>query len=59
MKEKKPHKKAEVKKMKRFTTNMALRNCFSTKETDESDQEKEIHSKEIQKKLKLIAKAFR
>jgi hypothetical protein len=38
---------------------MALRNCFSTKETDGSDQEKDIHSKEIQKKLKLIAKAFR
>lgn len=45
--------------MERFTTNMALRNCFSTKKTDESDLEKEIHSKEIQKKLKLIEKAFR
>jgi hypothetical protein len=45
--------------MKRFTTNMALRNCLSANETDESDQEKMIHSKEIQKKLKLIEKAFR
>jgi hypothetical protein len=45
--------------MERFTTNMALRNCYSNKKANKHDQEKTIHSKEIQKKLKLIEKAFR
>jgi hypothetical protein len=45
--------------MKRFTTNMSLRDSFnSTKKQTEIDEE-EVLTKEIQKKIQLIKKAFR
>jgi hypothetical protein len=46
--------------MQRFTTNMALRDSFpSKKEQSEIDDEEEFLTKEMQKKIQLIKKAFR
>ena len=45
--------------MKNFTTNMALRDSFYTKNNKTKDKKPEVFSKEIQKKLQLIKKAFR
>ena len=44
--------------MKYFTTNMALRDSFYTKNDKTKHKESEVYSKEIQKKLQLIKKAF-
>jgi len=45
--------------MQRFTTNMALRDCFDSKKKQEEIDEPVILSKEIRKKIQLINKAFR
>ena len=44
--------------MKNFTTNMALRDSFYTKKNKTENKEPKVYSKEIQKKLQLIKKAF-
>ncbi len=44
--------------MKNFTTNMALRDSFYTHKDETKHKEPEVYSKEIQKKLQLIKKAF-
>ena len=44
--------------MKNFTTNMALRDSFYTKNDKKENKKPEVYSKEIQKKLQLIKKAF-
>ena len=46
--------------MQKFTTNMALKDCFQKKRANETSK-KETHelSKEIKRKLKMIEKAFR
>ncbi|MBT8172096.1 hypothetical protein KJN74_04425 [Candidatus Bathyarchaeota archaeon] len=45
--------------MKRFTTNMALRYSFNSTKKQIEIGEPVILSKEIQKKIRLIKKAFR
>ena len=45
--------------MKRFTTNMALRDSFNSKKKQTQIDEPVVLPKEIQKKIKLIKKAFR
>jgi hypothetical protein len=45
--------------MQRFTTNMALRDSFpSKKKKTKIDDEEELLTKDIQKKIQLIKKAF-
>ena len=45
--------------MEMFTTNMALRDSFNSTKKQTKDDETVILSKEIQKKMRLIKKAFR